>query len=558
MTRWIQMDLKDIVEGCKSSEPESIKALYELYSDVLMKQCMFYVKSPNEAYDLFHDAFLIIISKIGQLRDPMKLEFWIISIVRNLALQYLKDRKRNLPETEMADVIDEDESPYYQPVPLDILMSLIDRLPQQYGNVFRMSVLDGMSHKEIGAILGIEERTSSANLFRARAILKAAIKKYWAGMLVLIFIAIVPFMWKGTELDEKPATEYTTIGETEMDDSVACADTVIPTPEIKVVKPLMAERTEMEIVERCDSIEVCDTSVTIGQDSVPARPQEVRKIQEDAKQYYAWDNIDWAKEEKPSYRRRAAVRLQFSNLPGSISRNTQMNINSGLLADLLPKNDYVNAATKIDSWTDLERVLADLAQNYPDSTMYTSLHSIAMSNANAGNDKLQEEREYAQPITAGITASFEINRKWSVITGLEYSRLSSRARSGIDSVAVSNRQVIHYLGIPVGASYSLWNRKNINIAASAYGRLDIPVASSNVIEHHNGSIITYTQTLPMKVPLQWSLGAGLCFQYTLGANISIYAEPQLQYHFTPGGNVPTTWTERPLDFAVPIGIRFNW
>ena len=46
------MDLKNIVEGCKSSEPESIKALYDLYSDVLMKQCMFYVKSENEAYDL--------------------------------------------------------------------------------------------------------------------------------------------------------------------------------------------------------------------------------------------------------------------------------------------------------------------------------------------------------------------------------------------------------------------------------------------------------------------------------------------------------------------------
>lgn len=551
------MDLKNIVEGCKSSEPESIKALYDLYSDVLMKQCMFYVKSENEAYDLFHDAFLIIISKIGQLRDPMKLESWMISIVRNLALQYLKDRKRNLPETEMADVIDEAESAYYEPVTLDILMSMIDRLPQQYGNVFRMSVLDGMSHKEIGAILGIEERTSSSNLFRARAILKEAIQKYWAGVLLAIFIAVVPFIWKDTGLDE-PAPENATAIVSEMDDSVALVDTVIPTQEIMVVKPLMAERTEIEVVERCDSIEVCDTSVTIGQDSVSVSPKEIMKVYEDVKQYYAWENIDWAEDEKPSNRRRAAVRLQFSNMPGSMSRNTPMNPNSGLLADLLPKNDYVNAATKIDSWTDLERILADLAQNYPDSTMYTSLHSIAMGNANAGNDKLQEEREYDQPITAGITASFEINRRWSVITGLEYSRLSSRARSGIDTVAVSNRQVIHYLGVPVGASYSLWNRKNISIAASAYGRIDIPVASSNVIEHHNGSAITYTQTIHMKVPLQWSLGAGLCFQYTLGANISVYAEPQLQYHFNPGGNVRTIWTERPLDFAVPIGIRFNW
>lgn len=551
------MDLKNIVEGCKSSEPESIKALYDLYSDVLMKQCMFYVKSENEAYDLFHDAFLITISKIGQLRDPMKLESWMISIVRNLALQYLKDRKRNLPETEMADVIDEAESPYYEPVPLDILMSMIDRLPLQYGNVFRMSVLDGMSHKEIGAILGIEERTSSANLFRARAILKEAIQKYWAGVLLLIFITVVLFMWKETRLDE-PAPENATAVVSEMDDSVALVDTVIPTQEIKVVKPLMAERTGIEVVERCDSIEVCDTSVNIGQDSVSVSPKEIMKVYENVKQYYAWENFEWTEEEKPSYRRRTSVRLQLSNLPGSMSRNTPMNPNGGLLADLLPKNDYVSAATKIDSWTDLERILADLAQNYPDSTMYTSLHSIAMGNANAGNDKLQEEREYAQPITAGITASFEINRRWSVITGLEYSRLSSRARSGIDTVAVSNRQVIHYLGVPVGASYSLWNRKNISIAASAYGRIDIPVASSNVIEHHNGSAITYTQTIHMKVPLQWSLGAGLCFQYTLGANISVYAEPQLQYHFNPGGNVRTIWTERPLDFAVPIGIRFTW
>ena len=551
------MDLKNIVEGCKSSEPESIKALYDLYSDVLMKQCMFYVKSENEAYDLFHDAFLIIISKIGQLRDPMKLESWMISIVRNLALQYLKDRKRNLPETEMADVIDEAESAYYEPVTLDILMSMIDRLPQQYGNVFRMSVLDGMSHKEIGAILGIEERTSSSNLFRARAILKEAIQKYWAGVLLAIFIAVVPFMWKETRLDE-PALEKDAGVVSEMDDSVARVDTIIPTQEVKVVKLLMAERTEKEVAERCDSIEVCDTSITIGQDSVSVSPKEIMKVYEDVKQYYAWENFEWTEEEKPSYRRRTSVRLQLSNLPGSMSRNTPMNPNSGLLADLLPKNDYVNAATKIDSWTDLERILADLAQNYPDSTMYTSLHSIAMGNANAGNDKLQEEREYAQPITAGITASFEINRRWSVITGLEYSRLSSRARSGIDTVAVSNRQVIHYLGVPVGASYSLWNRKNISIAASAYGRIDIPVASSNVIEHHNGSAITYTQTIHMKVPLQWSLGAGLCFQYTLGANISVYAEPQLQYHFNPGGNVRTIWTERPLDFAVPIGIRFTW
>lgn len=550
------MDLKDIVNGCKSSEPESIKALYDMYSDALMKQCMFYVKSKNEAYDLFYDAFLIIISKIGQLRDPLKLESWMTSIVRNLALQYLKERKRHLPETEIADIIDESETAYYQPVPLDVLMSMIDKLPQQYGNVFRLSALDGLSHKEIGAILGIEERTSSSNLFRARAILKDAIRKYWAGVLILIFMALIPFLWKGTNNDEEALPEYTRVIETE--DSVARIDIVIPTFDIQELRPLMATRTETKYVECRDSIEVCDSSKSSGQNSVSVIPQDVRKVQEEVKQYYAWEDITWEEDEKPAFRRKTAIRLHFSNLPGSMSTNTSMNPNSGLLADLLPQNDYMNAATKIDSWSDLERILADLTQNYPDSTIYSSLHSIAIGNANAGNEKLQEEREYAQPVTVGVTAGFEIDRRWSVITGLEYSRLSSRARSGIDTVAVCNRQTIHYLGVPVGASYSLWNRKSINISTSAYGRLDIPIAASNVIEHHNGSVITYARTMPMKVPLQWSLGAGLCFQYTLGANISIYAEPQIQYHFDSRGNVQTTWTERPIDFAVPIGIRFTW
>lgn len=550
------MDLESIVNGCKSSKPESIKALYDLYSDTLMKQCLFYVRNEAEAYDLFHDAFLIIVSKISQLRDPLKLESWMTSIVRNLALQYLKDRKRRLPETEMAHFIDEDETPYYHPVPLEVLMSMIDRLPEQYGNVFRMSVLDGLSHKEIGAILGIEERTSSSNLFRARAILKDAIKKYWAGVLVLIVIVLAPFLRKEARQDDDPVPEYTHVIDPK--DSVACIDIVVPALDAQELKPLMVRQTDMEFVECEDSVEVNDSSVTIEQDSVTVIPADGRKVQEDVQRYYAWEDIDWEEDRRPSFRRKSSVRLQFSNLPGSMSRNIPMNPNSGLLADLLPKNDYVNAETKIDSWSDLERLLADLAQNYPDSSMYASLHSIAKANANAGNDRLQEEREYAQPITFGVRTNFEINRRWSAVGGLEYSRLSSRARSGIDTVAVTNRQTIHYLGVPIGMSYSLWSRKHISISASAYGRLDIPVVSSNVIEHHNGSVVTYTQTMPMKVPLQWSLGAGLCFQYTLGASISIYAEPQIQYHFDSGGNVSTTWTERPLDFAVPIGIRFSW
>ena len=55
----------------------------------------------------------------------------------------------------------------------------MQNLPEQYGKVFRLSVLEGLSHKEIGALLHIGERSSSSNLFRARQVLQKELKQYW-------------------------------------------------------------------------------------------------------------------------------------------------------------------------------------------------------------------------------------------------------------------------------------------------------------------------------------------------------------------------------------------
>ena len=47
-----------------------------------------------------------------------------------------------------------------------------------YGTVFKMYVIDELSHAEIGKILGIKEKSSSANLARARMILNDKIREY--------------------------------------------------------------------------------------------------------------------------------------------------------------------------------------------------------------------------------------------------------------------------------------------------------------------------------------------------------------------------------------------
>ena len=188
------MDKRQLVDGCKRGDLASVEALYRGYSGKLMGICRHYVDSQEVAEDLLHDAFIVILSSIGQLKNPDKLDAWMGVIVKNMAIDYLKESQHFTHPQEDLDMEDVPDEPLYPVPPYEDLMALIDRLPEQYGKVFRLSVLEGLSHKEIGALLHIGERSSSSNLFRARQVLQKELKQYWLALLALIALIVTPFL----------------------------------------------------------------------------------------------------------------------------------------------------------------------------------------------------------------------------------------------------------------------------------------------------------------------------------------------------------------------------
>jgi RNA polymerase sigma-70 factor (ECF subfamily) len=70
------MDKRQLVDGCKRGDSASVEALYRSYSGKLMGICRHYVDSQEVAEDLLHDAFIVILSSIGQLKNPDKLDAW--------------------------------------------------------------------------------------------------------------------------------------------------------------------------------------------------------------------------------------------------------------------------------------------------------------------------------------------------------------------------------------------------------------------------------------------------------------------------------------------------
>ena len=194
------MENKELIDLCKQGNGKALGLLYTTYADKMMRICLRYVSNEQTAQDLLHDGFLIIFSSLHTLRSPEKLESWMGKIMKNMALQYLKESR---PTSITLESITESEEPAESMFSTDFptyehLLKTIETLPQGYRNVFKLAVLENLSHKEIAALLGIAPHSSSSQLARAKEMLRKLLSRYafiigWALSLVIsIYLLLYP------------------------------------------------------------------------------------------------------------------------------------------------------------------------------------------------------------------------------------------------------------------------------------------------------------------------------------------------------------------------------
>ena len=567
------MDKRQLVNGCKRGDPASVEALYRGYSGKLMGICRHYVDSQDVAEDLLHDAFIVILSSISQLKNPDKLDAWMGVIVKNLAIDYLKESQHFTHPEEDIDIEDVPEEAVYPVPPYDDLLELIDRLPEQYGKVFRLSVLEGLSHKEIGALLHIGEKSSSSNLFRARQVLQKELKRYWLALLALIALIVTPLL-----LHKKTESIPGQNGPVVMTPAEDSIHVVLPVDSLVApVSPTLIEKSRMAEISAQDSTpELNDSSITrerlapidIRPISIPSvslnasgQKYRIRKPERQTPNF----NQPLLAEAKTTVRKNLVGLLpSISALPSAIAGSSPIVMGSGILAQA---SSYILAPdTRVSSWDDFLTAVQSMEGHYStgDSLAYykSLLHiaeRLAVPEAMDPNSKpVEEKAEYEKPFTLGLSASIGLNDRWSVLTGLEYTRLRSTHSIGRDTLYIKNQQTIHYLGVPLGLSYTVWSKGKLNLNASAFGKMEIPVAGILNSEHHNGVAYTYQNTLRLKAPVQWSAGAGIGVQYNLTPWMGLYAEPQVRYYFDTGGGVQTIRQVQPVEFAVPFGVRLTF
>ncbi|MDR3094031.1 MAG: RNA polymerase sigma factor [Bacteroidales bacterium] len=139
-----------------------------------------YVSDHQLACDLLHEAFVTAINKYDSYGGKGNFGGWLYRIAVNTALMHLRKTTTQYVSTDVLTALtddDEDADIYTDSVrqtvemadfTTDELLSAIDRLPDHHKMVFNMYVMEGFSHKEIGASLKITAGTSKSHLARAR------------------------------------------------------------------------------------------------------------------------------------------------------------------------------------------------------------------------------------------------------------------------------------------------------------------------------------------------------------------------------------------------------
>jgi RNA polymerase sigma-70 factor (ECF subfamily) len=182
--RRFSMDEQEVAEGCSRSESGAQRALFETYAPCILALITRYVGQEDAAKDVLQETFIRVFNSFGQFqwRGKGSLKAWIERVAVNMSLNYLRDSRRVFttmqPVETIEDTVDEPTDEEVESIDQDTILKFVSELPAGYRTVFNLFCIEGYSHRQIAEQLGINEKSSSSQLARAKALLARRIKTF--------------------------------------------------------------------------------------------------------------------------------------------------------------------------------------------------------------------------------------------------------------------------------------------------------------------------------------------------------------------------------------------
>lgn len=569
-------NIQTLVFKAKQGDNSAFSTLYQIYYPKMKGICINILKEDKDVIDdLVQDAFILALVSLKDLKNPNRFGQWLTSITSNLALKY-KEKGNTFRYISLSDidesVIDccDDCRNTVSSIQYEDIMAEIDKLPVGYKKVFKLSVLDGLSHQEIAKLLDIAPHSSSSQLARAKALLRNKLSQRTILIMVLVLIIIPVYKQlitkkqliseNDTNITRRRKIKGPVSPASKNDvDSTNCTPKQNPCTlyhKILTIETIAAMRDDKTEIKHNIIVNITDTLRDEKQFAVNRTDSILVKDSIIAPNLY---KESWITENLEVHKRNKWQLLAAGSLGTTLVQSVCKFMKSNDITNDLPSGpdqptDPTNPSGKyFTTWEDYAKELHRISQADP------ATENVAMADiADHNSGKIVEVEHHDKPITLSIAVNKNIGKRWSLETGLQYSFLKSYLILGTGSYRVDKEQKLHYLGVPFKLSYQFMKFKRLSTYGSVGTGILIPIYGKTDADYIVGDKSAYTTDWKLTLPIQWSVNTNIGIQYQFAPNLNLFIEPTMNWYIPNGSCIKNAWTERPFTFTVPFGIRFSW
>ena len=178
-----QADEATLIRAAQRGDAEAFEALVRTYDQNVLRIAMNLLRSPEDARDIYQEAFLRVYKNLHAFRFDCSFHTWLYRIVTNICLDHLRKRKVRREESTIVDTpegpldrmeqfaqngpgSDPERHAWNRQLQERISSALEDLSPRER-MVFELRHYQGLRLRNIGEMLGTSEEAAKNCLFRA-------------------------------------------------------------------------------------------------------------------------------------------------------------------------------------------------------------------------------------------------------------------------------------------------------------------------------------------------------------------------------------------------------
>jgi RNA polymerase sigma-70 factor, ECF subfamily len=167
----------ELVERVLAGDTDWYGILIQRHQDALHRVAYSMVLDSDAAADLTQDAFIRAFANLRSCREPQRFGVWLMTLLRNRCLDWLKERRRrDLPLEDEAARVPAGGDTLHRLADRSVLQRALGVLPVTLRDAFLLRHVEELSYDDMADVLGTSPGAAKMRVSRAREALREQLK----------------------------------------------------------------------------------------------------------------------------------------------------------------------------------------------------------------------------------------------------------------------------------------------------------------------------------------------------------------------------------------------